>query len=425
MRIAVIGTGIAGNVAAYHLSREHDVTVYESNRYVGGHTHTHDVFYQGNHYTVDTGFIVFNYRTYPNFVKLLTELGVQARPSHMGFGVKCERSGLEYNGSGLNGLFAQRRNLLRPRFYQMIRDILRFNREAPLMLEQPGNSISLGQYLDIHGYSDTFINNYLIPMGAAIWSASHETMLAFPAAYFLRFFHNHGLLTVSDQPQWYVIEGGSRSYVDPLIRPYRDNIRLNTPVVKIERMNDRIDVTDNHGHRAAYDRVFLACHSDQALRMIHNPTAAEREVLGAIRYQANDAVLHTDTRLLPLRRAAWAAWNYLIPARQHERAAVTYNMNILQGIEAPVTFCVTLNSPVPINEQNIIAQMRYEHPVYTPDAIAAQQRHGEINGADRLYFCGAYWRYGFHEDGVVSALNALQHFKDNEQHAQLHLRRAG
>jgi predicted NAD/FAD-binding protein len=425
MRIAVIGTGIAGNVAAYHLSREHDITVYEANSYIGGHTHTHDIYLHGSHYVVDSGFIVFNYRTYPQFVKLLTELGVTTRPSHMGFSVKCERTGLEYSGTGLNGLFAQRSNLINPGFHRMLSDILRFNREAPCLLDQPDNTITLGQYLSDNAYGEAFISKYLIPMGAAIWSADQNTIKQFPAAFFIRFFNNHGLLTVSDHPQWYVIEGGSRSYVERLTKPYRERIHINTPVVRVERLTDRIEITDSQGHRAAYDRVFFACHSNQALAMIQNPTTTEREVLGAIRYQTNETVLHTDIRLLPRRQAAWSAWNYLIPTKHPHQVAVTYNMNILQGLQASDVFCVTLNSPVTIKEETIISHMYYEHPLFTPEAIAAQQRQIDINGQDRIYFCGAYWRYGFHEDGVVSALNALQHFRENEQHAQLYLRRAG
>lgn len=425
MKIAVIGTGIAGNVAAYHLSREHDITVYEANNYVGGHTHTHDVCVNGKYYAIDSGFIVFNYRTYPNFVKLLTELDVSVRPTEMSFSVKCERTGLEYSGSGLNGLFSQRSNCINPRFYCMLYDIFRFNREAPELLDGNDNNISLGQYLADYGYSEAFINNYLIPMGSAIWSADQHSMNDIPASFFIRFFNNHGLLTVTDHPQWHVIEGGSKKYVEVLTRPFRDRIRTNSRVVSVERKDSHIEVTDHQGYRDDFDRVFFACHSNQALAMIKKPSITEQQVLGAIQYQMNEAILHTDTRPLPSATSAWAAWNYLIPASNSKQVTVTYNMNILQGIQAPDVFCVTLNSPVPIKEECIISRVYYEHPLFTPMAIDAQRRHRDINGEDRFYFCGAYWRYGFHEDGVVSALEALQHFQDREYDEQLHLRRAG
>ena len=423
MKIAIIGTGIAGNVAAYHLCQEHDITVFEANDYIGGHTHTHDIVWQDQHYAVDTGFIVFNYKTYPHFTQLLKELDVAVQPSAMSFSVKCEKTGLEYNGTTLNTLFAQRRNALRPSFYRMIKDILRFNREAPALLASPAQDISLGEFLYRGGYSRQFIEQYLIPMGAAIWSADPATMTRFPAQFFIRFFHNHGMLSVDDRPQWYVIQGGSQAYVHKLIAPFADRIRTRAAVESVTRHPGHVSVTVKGQTPERFDAVFIAAHSDEALRMLSDASRDEKQILGAIPYQENEAVLHTDHSVLPKRRLAWAAWNYHILPQQQDRVALTYDMNILQSIQAPVQFCVTLNNTRAIDPDKIIKRLTYYHPVFTPKGVAAQARQGEINGVNRTYFCGAYWRFGFHEDGVISALNALQHFKE-QQHAQLSIRRA-
>ena len=423
MKIAVIGTGIAGNVAAYKLSREHDVTVYEANDYIGGHTNTHDVSIQGHDYAIDTGFIVFNYRTYPRFTGLLKELNVPVQATNMSFSVKHEATGLEYNGNTVNSLFAQRRNLFRPSFLRMVRDILRFNREAVQSLEHEDAELPLGEYLAKHGYGEAFKNHYIIPMGAAIWSTDASLMQSFPARFFIRFFHNHGLLTVNDRPQWYVIQGGSRNYLEPLTEAFRDKVRISTPVQTIRRFDDHVEIrTAKHGSER-YDAVFVATHTNEALRMLDYATVAETEVLGAIPYQRNEAVLHTDASLLPKRRLAWAAWNYHILQQHQGRVALTYNMNILQGIDAPVTFNVTLNNTAAIAPDKILKTVEYEHPLFTPDSVAAQARHAEINGTYRTWYCGAYWRNGFHEDGVVSALDAGEHFNES-MYEQLHLRRA-
>jgi len=424
MKIAVIGTGIAGNVAAYHLNKHHDVTVFEANDYVGGHTHTHDIDWEGQHYAVDTGFIVYNEKTYPNFIALLDELGVASKPTTMSFSVKSELKGLEYNGHSLNTLFAQRANLFNLSFHRMIRDILRFNHEAPLTLESGEAEISLGEFLRRGRYSRMFIDHYIIPMGAAIWSTDPEQMQEFPARFFIRFFHHHGLLSITDRPRWFVIQGGSREYVKPLISSFKDRIRMNTPIESIRRFPTHVEIKPRNGPLEKFDQVFIAAHSDQALNMLDDPTKTEREVLGAIRFQENEAVLHTDQHVLPRRKLAWAAWNYHILSEPQECVAVTYNMNILQGLEAPVQFCVTLNNSKAVHRRSVIDRVVYDHPVYTPDSVAAQQRQQEINAVNRTYFCGAYWRNGFHEDGVVSALNALQHF-DEALHEELHLRRAG
>ncbi len=429
MKIAVIGGGIAGNVAAYHLAREHQITVFEAGSHAGGHTHTHAIEQAGRGYAVDTGFIVFNDWTYPNFIALLDELGVASQPSAMSFSVRDERSGIEYNGTSFNSLFAQRSNLLRPSFWRMLRDIARFNREAPELLKESADELSLGEYLEANRYSAEFIERYVIPMGAAIWSTDAHSMRAFPARFFVRFFHNHGMLSVDQRPQWRVICGGSARYVEKLTAPFRDRIRLNTPVQWIRRMPGGALVKTAAGEAERFDAVFLACHSNQALAMLADASAAEREVLGAIPYQQNDAVLHTDTRLLPRRRLAWAAWNYHVvdEAKITGKApgvALTYNMNILQTLDAPEPFLVTLNRGESIDPAKVIKRISYEHPLFTPAAVAAQARQAEINGPLATYFCGAYWRNGFHEDGVVSALAALGHFKERQSDAQRALHRA-
>jgi len=424
-RIAVIGTGIAGMVAAYRLHRDHDITVFEANDYIGGHTHTHNIELDGRRHAVDSGFIVFNDWTYPNFIRLLEELGVESQPSNMSFSVKCERTGLEYNGTSLNGLFAQRRNLLRPSFHRMIREILRFNREAPVLLDQCDDRVTLGEYLAAQGYSSGFIDHYIVPMGAAIWSTDPVRMLGFPARYFVRFLHNHGMLSVNDRPVWRVIKGGSARYSERLTAAYRDRIRLNSPIAWIRRQASHVEIKPAGQEAQRFDAVFIATHSDQALRLLADATATEREVLGAIPYQANEAVLHTDTAMLPRRRRAWAAWNYHVLPQQAGPVALTYNMDILQGLHAPQTFCVTLNHGDAVDPARIIKRMRYHHPLYTPEGVAAQQRHAEINGVKRTFYCGAYWRFGFHEDGVVSALKAYEHFTEWLRHEELHLRRTG
>ncbi len=423
MKIAIIGTGIAGNVAAYHLNKQYDITVFEQNNYTGGHTHTHDINLPEDQFSVDTGFIVFNYKTYPNFTKLLKELDVDVQPSSMSFSVKCEKSGLEYNGTTLNSLFAQRSNLLKPSFYKMINDILRFNKNAVAILNTEQANKSLGEILKDGKYSREFIEHYLIPMGAAVWSSHPDQMMQFPAGFFIRFFHNHGMLNVDDRPVWHVIKGGAREYVKKLTSPFSEKIRHNTPVQAVTRHQNFVELMLKDGSKEIFDQVFIATHSDQALSMLTDASKAEKDVLGAIPYQENEAILHTDETVLPKRKLAWAAWNYHILPERQDRVALTYNMNILQNLNLNKQVCVTLNNTQAINPETIIKKITYHHPIFTPAGVDAQKRHAEINGPNRTYFCGAYWRYGFHEDGVVSALNAVQHFEESIN-AQLHLRRA-
>ncbi len=423
-RVAIIGTGIAGNTAAWKLRDRFDITVFEAAGYVGGHTNTVDVSENGRSLAVDTGFIVFNEHTYPNFIRMLEEIGQASKPSNMSFSVHSADDHIEYTGGSLNGVFAQRRNLLRPSFYRMVSDIMRFNREAVRDIMGSGKSITVGEYLRQADYSDAFSENYLIPMVAAIWSAEPVAVLDMPAWFLVRFFKNHGLMQVGDHLQWRVIEGGSREYVKRLVAGHRDRIRLNSPVRSLARTAAGVEIVSDTGGRELFDYVFVACHSDQALAMLADPTAEECDVLGAIAYQPNEAVLHTDARVLPRRKRAWAAWNYFVPDQRRGHVAVSYNMNILQGLEADNTYVVTLNDDTRIDPARIIRRISYDHPVYTLESVAAQARQRELN-CDRTFFCGAYWRNGFHEDGVVSALNAVSHFEERLERGELHLRRAG
>ncbi len=422
MRVAIIGTGIAGNTAAFRLRDAHDITVYEAADYVGGHTNTVTVDDGGKDLAVDTGFIVFNDRTYPNFIEMLDEIGQSSQPSDMSFSVQVEAGALEYCGSGLNALFAQRSNLLRPSFYRMIRDILRFNREAPLAVATRGDE-AVGAYLRDEGYGKPFVDHYLVPMAAAIWSAEPGKVPDMPLRFLVRFFDNHGLLQLQDRPQWRVIDGGSREYVRKLTAAHRDRIRLSTPVRSVRRHPDGVEIVAANGDIDRYDAVFIATHSDQALGMLADPTDSEQDVLGAIQYQDNDAVLHTDTRLMPRRSKAWAAWNYHVADTTRDHAAVTYHMNRLQSLQSDTQFFVTLNNTAAIDPAKIIKRIQYDHPMYTLESVAAQQRQAELN-SHRTYYCGAYWRNGFHEDGVVSALDAVKHFEERLANEELHLRRA-
>ncbi|OWL90751.1 NAD(P)/FAD-dependent oxidoreductase [Halopseudomonas aestusnigri] len=411
MRIAIVGSGIAGLVSAYLLSRRHEVTVFEAGDWIGGHTHTVDVEIDQQRHAIDTGFIVFNDWTYPNFIRLLEQLGVESQPTEMSFSVCDPRSGLEYNGNNLNTLFAQRSNLLSPGFLRMLMDILRFNREAIADLEAGGlhGQMTLGDYLQQQRYSQRFIDHYIVPMGSAIWSMSLKEMLSFPLAFFIRFFHNHGLLSVNDRPQWRVIKGGSRSYIPALSKPFADNIRLDCPVQRIRRDETGVTVLSRQGEER-FDRIVLACHSDQALKLLEQPSPEEQAILGDIRYADNDVVLHTDTRLLPSRRLAWASWNYRLGGDPEQPAALTYNMNILQGLDASRTFCVSLNQTDQIDPAQILGRFTYAHPQFSVAASAAQKQWQTLLGKQHTFFCGAWWANGFHEDGVVSALRVASHF---------------
>jgi uncharacterized protein len=411
MRIAIIGSGISGLTLAHHLHQHHDITVFEANSHIGGHTHTHAVDLYGKSYQVDTGFIVFNDRTYPNFNQLLDELKVPWQASQMSFSVRNEMTGLEYNGTTINSLFAQRSNFFKPSFYGMITDILRFNKESLALLES-GDEISLGEYLRQNNYKPLFIKNYIVPMGAAIWSTDAQQMMNFPARFLVRFFHHHGMLTVNNRPQWRTIVGGSARYVEKLTQNFMPQIRLNTPIATVKRLKDCVKIKPQHDAEESFDYVFFACHSDQALKLLGtNASAAERDILAAIPYQENNIYLHHDASLLPKRKLAWAAWNYHVTPTISDKVLVTYNMNILQNLQSAEPILVTLNHTDLINPAKVIKRLKYMHPVYTIAGAAAQGKHAEISGQNRTGFAGAYWRNGFHEDGVASALTALEHFK--------------
>jgi predicted NAD/FAD-binding protein len=415
-RIAVIGSGISGMAAAWYLSQQQDVELqmYEAGSRLGGHTATICFEHEGEQLAIDTGFIVFNDRTYPYFIALLDALGVGSRDTRMSFSVSDAQSGIEYAGSNLDTLFAQRRNLVSPRFLRMVRDILRFNGqvERHLQLEPELAQATLGAYLQRFGYSREFMQWYLIPMGAAIWSTDDGGMDRFPLGFFVRFFRNHGLLDLRNRPQWRVIEGGSHAYIPALTAPYREHILLDTPVLGIRRQvrhdgREQVAVTSKLGVDQ-FDDVVLACHSDQALSLLDDASPEERRLLGAIPYTRNEVVLHHDDRLLPQNRRTWSSWNVSLGRSSGERPALTYNMNILQGLQSRRTWCVSLNQSERIDPARIIGSYEYDHPLFTLEGIAAQQRILQQNGSRHTWFCGAWLRNGFHEDGVFSALQVAR-----------------
>jgi len=412
MKIGVIGAGIAGLGAAWALSRQHDVTVFEANGYPGGHSNTAEVDYDGKRIAVDTGFIVFNNWNYPNIEKLFAHLKVPALKSDMSFSVSVgtgsQRGQLEWNGNTLGSLFAQKRNLLSFRFHRMWRDILRFNRRAVTDLETGRMAaLTLGAYLEREGYSESFMLDYLLPMGAAIWSVPMRDMLDFPAVTFARFFRNHGLLSISDRPQWSTVQGGSREYVRRLIADSRFDLKLSTPIRGLRRMPDGVILHTDAGPVGPFDQVLLACHGDQALRILGNAASEqERAILGCFRFQPNRAILHRDLNQMPLRRRAWASWNYLSEPRRdlERRVALTYWMNLLQSIDNRYPLFVTLNPIEEPDPAKVFARFDYEHPLFDRAAIAAQGQLDEIQGRNRLWFAGAWAGYGFHEDGLTAGL---------------------
>jgi uncharacterized protein len=413
MRVAVVGAGVSGLLAARLLHSEHEIIVYEAASYAGGHTNTVRVSTEHGDHAVDTGFIVMNDRNYPTFTRLLDLLGVARQPTHMSFSVSSEQGDFEYAGTP-TGLIAQPRNLLSPTFQRMVLDLLRFNRELRRVLEgeQPTNAAgeSLHDFLERHRFSSQFVERLIVPQAAAVWSADPRQMRTFPVRFLAEFFHNHGMLGFRDRPRWSTIVGGSASYVDALIAPFRERIRLRTPVKGIARHADYVELKTDR-ERERFDQVVIATHSDQALAMLSDPSERERDVLGSIPYQLNEAVLHTDGRLLPRRRRARAAWNYHLLSAPKPLSTVTYWMNHLQRLDAPEDYCVTLNRTEAIDPEKIIRRIEYAHPVFTTAGVAAQSRHREISGfPSRTHYCGAYWGWGFHEDGARSALAACEPF---------------
>lgn len=398
----MIGGGVSGLVAALLLGRRHEVTLFESADYAGGHTRTVPVDTGDGALAVDTGFIVFNDRTYPMFTRLLDRLGVASRDTEMSFSVRCDRSGLEYNGTSLDGLFADRRQLLSPAFLGMVRDILRFNRDGADQADRAGRA-SVRGFLEAHRYGRRFRDHYLLPMGASIWSCPTGTFLDFPIAFVMTFFANHGLLQLRDRPTWKVVRGGSARYVERLVAASRARVRLSTPVFGVRRHADHVGVRLASGVET-FDEAVLACHADQALHLLEDPSIEERQLLGAFPYAANTAVLHTDTGWLPTRRRAWASWNYRVPAAADVAPAVTYHMNRLQHLETDRQYCVTLNPASSIASGTEIARFTYHHPVFSAARVEAQAHHASLIRRRGTSYCGAYWGYGFHEDGVRSAL---------------------
>ena len=411
MRIAIIGSGVAGLTSAHTLSPAHRVTVFEASGYLGGHTNTVDVREGDRTIPVDTGFIVFNQPNYPNLCRLFAQLGVEARDSDMSFSVRCERSGIEYNGSDLDSLFVQRRNLARPSHWRMLADILRFHREAPAELQGAlSDSVTVKGYLSTRRYSDAFRQRYLLPLGASLWSCSAARFSNFPMRFVIEFLHNHRMLQVDGRPVWKTVVGGSREYVRKLVSSLNADIRLNTAVKAVRRRGGGVDVQSASGDVERFDEAILACHADQSLSLLQDADGLEHDVLVRFPYQPNEVVLHTDTRLLPSRKKAWASWNYRIPAHVRSNVSVTYNMNMLQGIESERTYCVSLNSSSQIERSKIVRRLRYDHPLFVPGRSEAQRHHGELIRRRGISYCGAYWGYGFHEDGVRSALNVCAAF---------------
>jgi predicted NAD/FAD-binding protein len=407
MRIAVVGSGISGLASAYLLGREHNVVLFEGQDYLGGHTHTHTLELGERRYEVDTGFIVLNPESYPLFIRLLQELGVATQPTRMSFALRNDRSGLEYNAGTNGGLFVQKQRLLSPRHWLMIRDIVRFYRRAPALLAESGPGPALGDYLAAGRYSDGFRDDHLVPMASALWSSPSAQILHFPAKYLVQFMANHHMLQVDRRPQWRVVQGGSQSYVRALAARWRAQVRLSTPVRGVRRDGDGIELRTDSGSER-FDQVVLACHSDQAMDVLDDASAREREILGAIGYQRNDTVLHTDAAQLPRDKRAWAAWNALVPREPNGECTVSYCMNILQTLDAPEALVVSLNRTAAIDPAKVLKRITYDHPVYTAASVAAQARRAEISGIDRTWYCGAYWGWGFHEDGMRSAVDVAR-----------------
>jgi predicted NAD/FAD-binding protein len=413
MRIAIIGSGISGLTAAYMLHRNHDVYVFESNNYIGGHTNTIQVKTGNRVIPVDTGFIVFNEHNYPNLCNLFDVLGVKSRDSEMSFSVHCEKTGLEYNGTDLNRLFSQRKNMFNPKFIGMLKDIMRFHKHAPAELNNGLDDITtVAEFANKHTYSKNFIEYYLVPLGASLWSCPAERFREFPIRFVLEFLYNHCMLQVNNRPQWKTVVGGSDRYIKPLTSGFRDRIYLNKPVNFVTRKNNYVDVAFSDGSSVTFDEVILATHADTSCRLVKNIETKEKNLLELFDYQDNEAVLHTDTSILPNNKRTWASWNYRIPAEEKQHVAVTYNMNMLQGIESDKIYNVSLNQTRDIDPDKIIKRILYHHPVFKPGRNTVQSQHHQMIRHRGISYCGAYWGFGFHEDGVRSALSVCDAFNE-------------
>jgi hypothetical protein len=406
MKIAIVGSGIARVYAAHYLSKQHQVTVYEANSYPGGHTDTHHIVLGERNYAVDTGFIVFNEHNYHYFCRFLSDLGVASQPSNMTFSVTDALTGLEYNATTLDKLFCQRRNLFRPRFYRMVMDILRFYREAPALLNSANDVLTLGDYLQQQHYSETFIDDHILPMACALWSGPPQVVRDFPVRYFVAFMANHQMLKTDNRPQWRTVRGGSSTYVQAFMREFKGDLCLDCPVQAVSRDKTGVTVKTREGQEH-YDHLILACHSDQAVRLLQDASDLETEILGAMTFQENDVVLHTDASLMPKHPKAWASWNALKLSETQARCTVTSYMNLLQNLDAPEPLLVTLNCKDRIDSTKILQRRNHHHPVYTPASLSAQKRRDEINGLNNTWYAGAYWGWGFHEDGALSAQEVI------------------
>lgn len=408
LKIAIIGSGISGLTSAYILNKKHDITIYEKNDYIGGHTHTHRIPENNTTFNVDSGFIVYNENTYPNFIRLLDLLNVERQHSNMGFSVKTSYKDFEYSGNSIGSIFAKKSNMFNPYFLNMLKSILRFNKVSIKDLDKIDASTSLIEYLKSKRFSSYFIKYYIVPMAAAIWSTSPKMILEMPALFFIKFFNNHGLLQVKNRPQWWVIKNGSKQYVKKIINQFNGTIYLNTPVIKVNRKENQV-IIETKTNSDVFDAVIFATHSDQSLRLLQDCSDDEKSILSKIKYQKNTALIHTDTSILPKRKNAWSSWNYLLN-KDDDTVTLTYNMNILQSLNASKTYCVTINDCDLIDKDKIIKKINYEHPLFTKDTIESQNNKNLINGVDNTYFCGAYWGNGFHEDGVNSALEVCKKF---------------
>lgn len=409
MRFAVVGSGVSGLVSAYLLSREHEVTLLERSGRLGGHTNTAEIEHEGRRVAVDTGFIVFNERNYPGLCRLFEVLGVASQDAPMSFSAHDPTTGFEYGGNSWRGLVARKRNLVSPRFWRLARGMVRFARQGKRLASGIVEGESLEAFARRAGLSASFVDDYLVPMGAAIWSASPGATRAMPASHFIRFFDNHGMIDLRERPRWRTVTGGSQRYIDKMCAGWSVDVRTGFAVESVSREAGGVRIRAG-GESAEFDHVVLACHSDQALSILDDPTGAEREVLGSLPYGANEAVLHSDERLLPKRRAAWSAWNYRLGGDADSPVAVTYDLSILQSIPSVTHLCVTLNGTDRVDPALVHGRWTYDHPCYTEASVAARARWGEISGRGRTHYCGAYWGNGFHEDGVQSALRVCRGF---------------